>query len=185
MDRIYSYRLDTVKGRLTLCGMAESRPKTFPRYAAFHPKLPLVYVNHEFAPFIGVYAYETGSGKLGLRQEAEAVFSDPGLIDGKPVGAQDILVSPGGGALYCSLVGVNSIAVFNLDIEGSARLTQVAPCGGNMPRGLQLSPDGRFLFCGNMLSGDITRFRVFDDGSLSQVEETFKAVSPSALRFII
>ncbi|NTV91058.1 MAG: lactonase family protein, partial [Clostridiales bacterium] len=54
--------------------------------------------------------------------------------------------------------------------------------GGNLPRGLCLSPDGRYMLSGNMISGDITTFRVLEDGTLEATGKTYKAVSPSAIR---
>jgi 6-phosphogluconolactonase (cycloisomerase 2 family) len=52
-----------------------------------------------------------------------------------------------------------------------------------MPRGLQFSPDGKFLYSGNMLSKDITVFSVLENGILKDTNITIPAVSPSAIRF--
>ena len=90
---------------------------------------------------------------------------------------------PNGRTLYCSVSGVNSIVTCALDADGIPAPVQWLGCRGNFPRGLQLSPDGRFLLCGNMVSGDVTVFAVDEDGMLTDTRRTIKAVSPSAIRF--
>ncbi|MCD8122050.1 MAG: lactonase family protein [Clostridiales bacterium] len=184
MDRIYTYGLDRLRGKLEQLDCLESDFKTFPRYAAFHPALQVLYVNHEFAPTLETVAYNKKTGKMHRLSQISLLFEDAGLIDGKPVGAQDIMVSPDGRTLYCSLMSVNSIAVMELDESGLPTLVQVASCGGIMPRALQISPDGRYLFSGNMISGDITVFRIGKDGRLEETGKKIDAVAPSAIRFV-
>lgn len=183
MDRIYTYGLDRAEGKLKELDRVVADFKVFPRYAAFHPTLSVLYVNNEFSPVLYSLTYDRQTGKMGWLDKTQLLFEDPGLVDGKPVGAQDILVSPDGKTLYCSLVGVNSISVLRLDEAGVPALAQLMPCRGNMPRGLQISPDGKYLYCGNMLSKDITVFEIQEDGMLKDTETTIEAVSPSAIRF--
>lgn len=109
---------------------------------------------------------------------------DYGMVEGKPVGAQDILVHPDGKWLYVTLCGLNLIVVMKIDENGIPTVIQRIPSGGNLPRGLALSPDGRYLLAGNMVSGDITTFMVGADGFLTPTGRVYTAVSPSAIRFI-
>ena len=106
------------------------------------------------------------------------------MIDGKPVGAQDILVHPNGKTLYVTLCGLNDIVTVSLDEEGRPRLVQHISSEGELPRGICLSPDERFLLSGNMVSGDITVFRVLKDGTLEYTGRKYEAVSPSAIRML-
>ncbi|MCC8064923.1 MAG: lactonase family protein, partial [Clostridiales bacterium] len=108
---------------------------------------------------------------------------DPGMVEGKPVGAQDIMVHPNGKVLYCTLCGLNLIVVCRLDEDGRPTPCQLVQSRGNLPRGIALSPDGRFLLSGNMVSGDITVFSADEEGLLTDTGRTVPAVSPSALRF--
>lgn len=185
MDRIYTWRVDRDKEKLVQLDCFETKPKMFPRYAAFHPSLPVLYVNNEFAPILSALFYDRVSGKMTHLCDVPVLSEDVGLVNGKPVGAQDILIAADGKTLYCSLVGVNSIAVLKLDVQGIPKLKQVIACGGEMPRGLQFSPDGRFLFSGNMLSCDITTLEVKADGTLAQTGRKTEAVSPSAIKFFV
>jgi len=185
MDCVYTYNLDRENGKLIQLDRFDTNPKVFPRYAAFHPTIPVFYANNEFDPTLNGFTYDKETGKITQFCNVPLLFEDRGLMDGKPVGAQDILVAPDGKTLYCSLVGVHSIAVLRLDPQGIPTLTQVIPCGGNMPRAMQLSPDGRFLFSGNMISGDITAFHVIEDGKLLDTGKKTEAVSPSVIRFFV
>jgi 6-phosphogluconolactonase len=62
----------------------------------------------------------------------------------------DIKFDRRGRILYCSNRGDESITVFAVSDEGRA-LDQIdtTPCRGEHPRGLCLSPDGRFLLVAN------------------------------------
>lgn len=186
MDRVYTYRVDREAGRLIRLGVWEA-PETacFPRYAAFHPTLNALYVNNENFALLNVFHFDEDSGALGRYRKVYLLPEDPGLVDGKPVGAQDILVHPNGKVLYCTLCGLNLIVVCRLDAHGVPVPTQRIPARGNLPRGIALSPDGRFLLCGNMVSGDVTLFAADQDGLLTDMGKTFPAVSPSAIRFFV
>lgn len=94
-----------------------------------------------------------------MLSEGRTFGEDYGMVEGKPVGAQDILVHPDGKWLYVTLCGLNLIVVMKIDENGIPTVIQRIPSGGNLPRGLALSPDGRYLLAGNMVSGDITTFR--------------------------
>lgn len=183
MDRIYTFGIDREQGKLKMLDRFDADYKVFPRYAGFHPTLPIIYVNNEFRSILYTLAYDRETGKMTLLDTCELLFEDPGLIDGRPAGAQDILISPDGSTLYCSIFGLNAISVLHLDEKGIPTLKQVLPSRGDMPRGLQLSPDGRFLYSGNMLSRNITVFAVRADGTLEDTGRTIEAVSPSAIRF--
>lgn len=182
MDKIYTFTIDREQGKLVKRDEFVTEIKTFPRYGAFHPTLPVFYANNEFAATLNVFNYDEASGKLDRTHYMPVVFKDHGLVDGKPVGAQDIMVHPKGHALYVTLCGINEIAVLTLDEKGAPALVQSIPSGGNLPRGIRLSPDGKYLLSGNMVSGNITTFTVNEDGTLTPTGKVFEAVSPSAIK---
>ena len=184
MDRIYTYRIDRENGKLVpLDTWIAEEIACFPRYCAFHPVLPVYYANNENYAGINSFHYEEETGKLNLLKKLFLLPEDPGKVEGKPVGAQDITVHPNGKHLYCTLNGLHLIVVCDLDHNGLPIVKQVVKSNGKMPRGIRLSPDSRFLLSGNMLSGDITTFAVNEDGSLTFTEKIFEAVSPSAIQF--
>lgn len=185
MDRIYTYRIDREKGKLVQLNCWDApEVACFPRYAAFHPDKNVLYVNNENFALLNSFHYDEQTGRLDRFDKIYLLEEDPGMVDGKPVGAQDIMVHPNGKILYCTLCGLNLIVVCRLDEEiGIPRVVQRLEARGNLPRGLALSPDGRFLLSGNMCSGDITEFAVDEEGLLSDTGKTIPAVSPSALKF--
>lgn len=184
MDRVYTYRINAEKGKLERLDEWDA-PETacFPRYSAFHPTLPVLYVNNENAALLNSFHYDDETGRLTRFDSVYLLPEDPGMVDGKPVGAQDLMVSPDGKTLYCTLVGLNLIVVCRIDGQGIPRPVQQISVRGNLPRGMAMSPDGRFLLSGNMISGDITVFAVREDGTLKDTGKTYQAVSPSAMRF--
>ncbi len=184
MDRIHTYRIDRENGKLVhLDTWVSDEVACFPRYGAFHPTLPIYYANNENYAGLNSFHYDENTGKLDLLKKLYLLPEDPGLVEGKPVGAQDIMVHPNGKYLYSTLCGLNLIVVCDLDEKGLPTVKQLVESNGNLPRGIQLSPDRRFLLSGNMVSGDITTFAVNEDGSLTSTGKVFEAVSPSAIRF--
>ncbi|MCD8367405.1 MAG: lactonase family protein [Clostridiales bacterium] len=184
MDRVYTYRIDREQGKLVALSCWEApEVACFPRYAAFHPTKQVLYVNNENYAQLNSFHYDEETGALERFHKVYLLPEDPGMVDGKPVGAQDILAHPNGKVLYCTLCGLNLIVVCRLDEEGRPTPCQMVQSRGNLPRGIALSPDGRFLISGNMVSGDITVFSADEEGLLTDTGKTFPAVSPSALRF--
>jgi 6-phosphogluconolactonase (cycloisomerase 2 family) len=186
MDKVYTYRIDRENGKLVYLN-AWSAPEVacFPRYAAFHPTKNVLYVNNENFAQLNAFHYDEETGALERFHKVYLLPEDPGMVDGKPVGAQDILVHPNGRTLYCTLCGLNLIVVCRLDEDGVPTPVQQIQSRGNLPRGIALSPDGRFLLSGNMVSGDVTVFAADEDGRLTDTGKTFEAVSPSAIRMMV
>lgn len=184
MDRVYTYRIDRENGKLVyLNKWIAPEVACFPRYAAFHPTEKVLYVNNENYALLNSFHYDVETGALERFHKVYLLPEDPGMVDGKPVGAQDIMVHPNGKVLYCTLCGLNLIIVCTLDENGVPTPCQQIQSRGNLPRGIALSPDGRFLLSGNMVSGDITVFSVDAEGMLTDTGRTYEAVSPSAIRF--
>lgn len=185
MDKVYTYRIDREKGKLIrLSEWAAPEVACFPRYCAFHPTNGVLYVNNENYALLNSFHYDEGTGALERFDKVYLLPEDPGMVDGKPVGAQDILVHPNGKVLYCTLCGLNLIVVCRIGEDGAPRPVQRINSRGILPRGIALSPNGRFLLSGNMVSGDITVFAVDEEGLLTDTGKTYEAVSPSAVRFL-
>ena len=184
MDRVYTFKIDRDQGKLVQTDCWEAPEiACFPRYAAFHPEGRALYVNNENYAQLNSFHYDTATGKIERFDSVYLLEEDPGLVEGKPVGAQDIMVHPNGKVLYCTLCGLNLIVVCRIDENGVPRPVQRIDSRGNLPRGIALSPDGRFLLSGNMVSGDITVFAADEEGLLTDTGVTVPAVSPSAMRF--
>lgn len=180
---LYLYRLDRETGALALCSRAQTdQDGDSPRYCVFHPTLPFLYVNHEKAfrdtMDVSVFRYD-GDGRTERIQIANAVLEGyviPGDVHHEQ---QGLCISPDGARLYTLLNGPNAVGVFAID-QASGRLTliQNAKIDGIRPRGLAMTPDGRFVLTSCLVSGDIAVYRVQEDGTLSRT--TGKAVQKGA-----
>lgn len=183
MDKIYTFKLNRKTGKLSRKDEWCSKDTAcFPRYGTFHPTLPVYYANNENLASVNTFRYEDESGKLEQLDSLYLLEKDPGLVEGKPVGGQAIIMHPSGKVLYCTLCGLNLIVVCDLQEDGRPKVLQRIDSRGILPRSLAFSPDGKYLFSGNMVSGDITTFTIQEDYSLSY-RETTQAVSPSAMYF--
>jgi 6-phosphogluconolactonase len=96
----------------------------------------------------------------------------------------DLIIHPSGKWLYVSTRFKNSISVLDVDEKGVLSLREVVDCGGANPRGLGISPDGRYLFAANMDSGNVASFAIAEDGALRATGAEAKASSPGGMKFI-
>lgn len=82
------------------------------------------------------------------------------LLDAPGSGCDEtaaIRLSPDERFLYVSVRGANLIVVLACSADG-LRVIQRIACGGDHPRDIVLSPDGRFVLSANRYSGDLTCF---------------------------
>lgn len=181
LSKIDSYRIDRTAGRLTPLHENAVEAGEKPRYGAFHPSLPLVYVNNEKSPYLMTFRYEITSGVLERTAVAPLQTEEN---RGKPTEASDIVISPDGSTLYVSDRGSNLIAVFSVGADGIPQLVENIPCGGRNPRGLAISPDGGFLLVANSDSPNIAVFSIGPEGRLSLRSSDTPAVCPAVIRFM-
>lgn len=187
MDRVYTFGVDDEHNELKLLDTYVDDLGVFPRYSSFHPTLPVLYTNNERKCEVHVFHYDDETGKINILQKVDILTPEyqgkEYAITCRPMGAQDILVHPNGKVVYCTVEGGdNLIAVLKVQEDGTLELVQNIDCEGTMPRGICISPDGRFLLSGNLTSGDVTVFRIAEDGLLSYTGKKYEAVSPSAIR---
>jgi len=176
MGIIYTYHIDRAGGKLVPVNRYDEDVERQVRYSAFHPTQSYLYVNCEKSPYILGYKYRAEDGALENICKVRAVPGDTKV----EAGGNDLLIHPNGKYLYCSNIS-NTISLMEIAGDGMLTLKQSIDCGGNRPRALCLSPDHRFLFCGNNRSGTITSFSVAADGTLTPTGMTVDDVMPSAL----
>jgi len=149
-DELELFRIDYEKETLRLI---QSVPVDFgrqPRHMAFHPSGEYLYLLTESGNRVYVYRLQNGR----LTELAAYNTLDPAK---KPEGmAADIAVSADGVFLYATNRAQNNIAVWRTLPSGLLDLVGHYDCGGEGPRGIDLSPDGKVLFCANNDSGDVS-----------------------------
>jgi 6-phosphogluconolactonase len=139
------------------------RPGCGPRHIAFHPNGRWIYSINEIDSTIDHFLWSTTSS----RTDPEAMLVNTGafvstIAAGFPKAkntAAEVAVSPDGNFLYASNRGEDSLVVFAIGDEGKLSFVQRIACGGKTPRHFTLSPDSKWLLCGNQDSASVTVFR--------------------------
>lgn len=125
-----------------------------PRHCAFPKGRDEWYALCELANQLLIYRGTPGSAHLIGR-----VPIGDGIAPNYPAALR---LSPDERLLAASGRGQNVIALFCIGENGLlSRLTEVS-CGGDWPRDIQFTPDGRFIVCANERSDTLTAFGVMD-----------------------
>ena len=164
---IYLYTLDKEQQALRcLSRTLSDAPLSEPRYCAFHPTKPYLFVNHE----------HTGHGRMivcAFRYDGDGTLTLINKTDCLPAGAeancaQGFCISSDGKYLYNLLNGYDAVAVLGIRQDsGEISLLQLIPVEGTNPRACALSPDGQYLIT-TCLGGEIAVYRVGEDGLLTR-----------------
>lgn len=169
-DTVYSYRLDTKKGKLTQVSYAALRPGAGPRHLTFHPSGRFAYLANEVDNTVVVCAYDPASGRL-----TPGAAQSTGTGDGTSYPAQ-LLVTREGTFAFLANRGHNSLTRYAIEAGGARlRLLDTVPVGGDFPRHIAFSPSGRLLFAANQKSGSVSVFQVTKSGRLRLTGEPFTA----------
>jgi 6-phosphogluconolactonase (cycloisomerase 2 family) len=183
LDRVFVFRLDAERGRLTptAAGSVASRPGAGPRHLAFHPRLPVVWVLNELDSTVATCRWDGEHGTLVPRHIVTTLPSD--CVDGST--ASEIAVAPDGRFVYCSNRGHDSIAIFGVQaMEGTLTSVGWQPTQGPTPRFIALDPPGRFLYAANEAGHAIVAFRVAAaSGALAPTGQTVSNASPATIVF--
>jgi len=130
---------------------------------------------------VSVFRWEEATGHLYCLQTLSTV---PGDYQGTNLAA-DIHAHPGGGFVYCSNRGHDSIVSFSVR-EGSGLLDLVGhtPCGGSWPRQFAIDPTGTRLFVANSRSNSVDRLSIdVKSGMPLPVDRSVRVGEPMCIRF--
>ena len=179
-DRTFLFRFKD--GRLTPTdqGSVQSAPGAAPRHTAFHPNLPVLYVNNELDSTVTVFDWIAGRAT-----ECQVISTLAAGHTGHNTTAE-IVASPCGRYLYVSNRGQDSIVRFVIAPD-SGRLTHAATVltGGVRPRFFTLGPDAKQLYAANQDSDDITVFDIDPtSGNLAPTGVRISVGSPSAISLV-
>jgi 6-phosphogluconolactonase (cycloisomerase 2 family) len=154
-DTVYSYRLNERTGALSEVSRARTRAGAGPRHLTFHPGGRYAYLANETDNTVAVCAYDRGTGRLSV-----GAPQSTGTGAGTNYPAQ-FLVTANGAHAYLANRGHNSLTRYAVEADGARlRLLDTVPVGGDFPRQIAFSPDGRLLFAANQRSGTVSVFHV-------------------------
>jgi 6-phosphogluconolactonase (cycloisomerase 2 family) len=181
LDRVFVFAFDAATGKLTPTaqGGVAMRSGSGPRHAAFHPRLPVLWVLNELGNTVVTCQWDTARGHL---RPVQILPSLPPDFTGENT-ASEIAVSPDGRFVYGSNRGHDSIAAFAAD-PATGLLTPVAwtPSRGRNPRFITLDPAGQFLYAANEQSDSIVPFRNAG-GRLTAAGDLIHNSSPVTIAF--
>ena len=183
-DQIYTLSLDPDKGALKMLHEPLKRlPGSAPRYSAFHPSLPYLYVNKEAEPRISVFRVDDD---LSLT-EVQVVKNDIPEGFALPPEAQlfqsEILVSPDGENLYVFIRYINIASVYGIDrSDGTISLRRTVKLNGG-PRTAAFSPDGKYLAVSLTEEHRVDIYAVAPDGLLTGPVSSLVQPSPGTVSF--
>ncbi len=182
-DSIFMFRICEEEGRLELVSTLHTPDGTSPRYMAFHPTLPIVYINFERIHQVHAYSYSVENGFGGCIGVTELLQDVEKAENTDRVEASDILFDKKRNMLYVCVRGVDLISVMRVNDCGQIEVIQNEECHGD-PRGITMSPDGRFMFACNMMAGTISVFTVNEDGTIVFRDNDTRGVSPANMIII-
>lgn len=143
---------------------SNSRPGSGPRHIAFHPNGLSVYSINELDSTLDHFIWSTSTAPG--EQHGLLVYTGQHVSTIAPAfpaaknTAAEVAISPDGLYLYASNRGEDTLVVFSIaSTDGKLTLLQRIACGGKTPRHFTLSPDARWLLCGNQDSATVTVFR--------------------------
>lgn len=186
LDRLYVFSFDKEKEKLIRRSEYRLLESTAPRYGIFHPQLPVYYCSCEKRLAVLAFRYD---GEKGMLEP----FGEVSLTDGenlrgnrpeKQIECGDIKMNTDKNCIYVTIRGLDQIAVLRIREDGALERIQNVSSGGESPRCLCISPDGRFLLCGNLLSQSIRTLKILEDGTLELTESECSVPLPSCMEIL-
>ncbi|KAG2181890.1 hypothetical protein INT44_008706 [Umbelopsis vinacea] len=154
-----------------------------PRHGVFSKDGKFFYIITEEGNFVSVFKYNASLGTFIFVQSIDTLPSNFSKVSY----GGEIRISPDGKTLY----GTNrvpgteegSIAVYKINATtGKLALLQIIGSAGEYPRGLNIDPEGKFVYCGNQNSNTIGVFKTNDEGKL-HLTATVHQPSPADFEF--
>ncbi len=170
LDNIHSYKIDRERGKIINMMDHQMELGTSPRYSVFHPTLPVWYENNERSNVVFAFNYDSATGAL---REINRV---PLCADGyeKP-SPSDIVITPDGRYVYANVRNADIIVGYAADKKTGALTRLFDVPSGAGPRGLCVSPDGRFLLAADTGDRCVKTFAIGRDGALADTGLVFPA----------
>jgi 6-phosphogluconolactonase len=172
-DEIRIYQLDANKAKLVPYQVVKTPAGGGPRHLSFHPQGHYAYVNNEMTSSVTAYRYDAANGMLTELATFSTIPSDFKSENS----TAETKVAANGKFVYVSNRGHNSIAVFEINDDGTLTPKGHVSTQGKTPRNFNLI--GNFLLAANQDSGSVVVFRIDPDtGSLTPTGSSVKVSMP-------
>ena len=185
LDKVLVYRFDAEHGTLQPNDppAASVNPGGGPRHFAFHPNGKLAYANNEMSLEETVFSYNP---HRGLLEPVQYISTWPDGADRKGGSTAETQVHPSGKFLYVSNRGNGSIAIFQIQDDGTLKAEGHVSSGGKVPRNFGLDPTGHFLLAANQDNGVIAIYRINQEtGALTPTGDQLQVPNPVCVRMFI
>lgn len=151
-----------------------------PRSLAFSKAGNRIYVTCELSNEVAVLCWEQSAGKI------ECIQRISGLPDGMRTSSAigGLVISEDGRFLYAGNRGHNSIVVFRLKDDGRLETVQWIGTDGENPRGIGMSPSGKWMLAANQDSGNLIVYSRDENSGYLMKKHEIKAGSVVCLQFM-
>ena len=182
-DRIYVYKFDSVRGKLTPANIPFISVPTGdgPRHLAFHPNHHWLYSIQEEGSTIQYFHFDPETGAL---QEQQKISTLPDGFAGTNF-TSEIVIAKDGRFLYGGNRLHDTVAAFS--IAGDGRLKHIGEIStlGDYPRHVAIEPSGNFLYSANQRSDSITCYRINRETGMPVFTGQYLALgSPACIVFL-
>jgi len=182
-DQLYLFKVSGANGKLALCEGSpfHSVSGSAPRYCAFHPTLPYLFMNHEYKPIISALGYDE-EGRLTHIATIDALPED--VPQGAGPGQSDICIDESGRYLYTLLRQSKAVSLFEIDQDTGALThsqTFTGICDG--ARCCAISPDGRYLLITGQSGDEVASYPIAPDGKLAAASSSLALPAPGTVTY--
>ncbi|MBX3437594.1 MAG: lactonase family protein [Planctomycetaceae bacterium] len=198
-EAIFQFSFDANSGQLTpnAAGhVSTARPDADhePRHLWFHPTADFAYVSMERGSEIGAFHFDPQQGTLsfvtrdvGGRKSVPEIASTIPADFAETNSTADIGVTPDGRFAYVSNRGHDSIAGFRVDAETGQVQAADPPTTPTekTPRSFNIHPSGNWMYVAGQGSGQLTAYRIGNDGGLTPLQTVGVGRSPSWAQVIV
>jgi 6-phosphogluconolactonase len=169
-NALFQYAFDAATGSIAPLDPVDVGPPegSGPRHVAYHPDLPLAYFSEEQGLGVSVYQ-RAADGRLSLRSRARP---QPDIAAAPPLAGSDIVLTPDARHLFMGIRDFGGtadlIARYRVTADGNLEPLPGAPAD-DVPWGMALSADGRFLAVTNYGSKTLAVYRIDAEGGLERM----------------
>jgi 6-phosphogluconolactonase (cycloisomerase 2 family) len=183
LDRIFSWKFDRAKGKLTANDPASVALPAGdgPRHFYFHPNGKWLYSIQEEGSTVVLFDFNADTGRLSPRQTISTLphgFAGSNFCSG-------ILVAADGRFVYAGNRLHDTIAIFAIGAKGDLKYVGEEWTRGNYPRSFNFGPGGRFLYSCNQRGDNVAVFAVDPKaGGLTFTGHYAPVGNPSSIVFL-